>query len=40
MAVQSLTASHMGGLFNLFRHLVGLFWTSDQPVAKVSIYTG
>jgi hypothetical protein len=24
----------------LLRHTVGLLWTSDQPVAKVSTYTG
>jgi hypothetical protein len=23
----------------LLRHLVGLFWTSDKPVAKASTYT-
>jgi hypothetical protein len=28
------------GFFNLFRHVVGLLWTSDRPVAKASTYTG
>jgi hypothetical protein len=25
---------------NLFRHVIGLLWTSDQPVAKASTDTG
>jgi hypothetical protein len=32
--VRTLAASH------LFWHLVGLLWTSDQPVTKASTYTG
>jgi hypothetical protein len=31
---------HTGGFIIYFRHLVGLLWTSDQPVAKASTYTG
>jgi hypothetical protein len=30
----------MGGFVIYFRHLLGLLWTSDQPVAKASTYTG
>jgi hypothetical protein len=37
---RAFTSSHMGSVFNLFRHLVGLFWTNDQSVAKASIYAG
>jgi hypothetical protein len=37
---RTLAASHAGGFFNLFRHLVGFLWTSDQPVAKTYTYTG
>jgi hypothetical protein len=32
-------ASH-GRFRNLFRHTVGLLWTSDKTVAKASTYTG
>jgi hypothetical protein len=31
---------HTGGFVILLRHLVGPLWTSDQPVAKASTYTG
>jgi hypothetical protein len=31
---------HTGRFVIYFRHLVGLLWTSDQPVAKASTYTG
>jgi hypothetical protein len=34
--VRTLASSLMGRFFNLFRHLAGLLWTSDQPVAKAS----
>jgi hypothetical protein len=27
-------------IIHILRHTVGLLWTSDQPVAKVSTYTG
>jgi hypothetical protein len=33
-------ASQTEGFFNLFRHSVGLLWTSDRPVAKASTYAG
>jgi hypothetical protein len=29
-----------GRFLNLFRHSVGLLWTSDRTVAKASIHTG
>jgi hypothetical protein len=29
-----------GRFLNIFRHSIGLFWTSDQPDAKASTYTG
>jgi hypothetical protein len=28
-----------GRFRNLFRHLIGLLWTSDRPVAKATTYT-
>jgi hypothetical protein len=28
------------GFLSLIKHWVGLLWTSDQPFAKVSTYTG
>jgi hypothetical protein len=31
---------HKGGCLILFRHSVGILWTSDQPVTKASNYTG
>jgi hypothetical protein len=31
---------HIGGFVILLRHLVELVWASDQPVTKVSAYTG
>jgi hypothetical protein len=31
---------HTGGFVILLRHLIGLLWTIDQPVAKASTYTG
>jgi hypothetical protein len=31
---------HTVGFEILLRHSVGLLWTSDQPVAKASTYTG
>jgi hypothetical protein len=37
--VRALVASHRR-FRNLFWHLVGLLWASDQPVAKASTYTG
>jgi hypothetical protein len=37
--VRTLAASH-GRFRDLFRHSVGLRWTSDQPVAKAFTYTG
>jgi hypothetical protein len=41
---QSLYSSykdfHTGGFVILLRHTVGLLWTSDQPIAKASTYTG
>jgi hypothetical protein len=37
--LRTLDASH-GRFRNLFRHSVGRLWTSDQPVAKASTYTG
>jgi hypothetical protein len=37
--VRTLATSHQR-FRNLFRHLVGLLWTSDRPVAKASTYTG
>jgi uncharacterized membrane protein len=37
--VRTLVTSHWR-LSNLFWHLVGLLWTSDQPVAKAPTYTG
>jgi hypothetical protein len=43
MALLSLSGPWMSqtrGFFNHFRHLVGFLWTSDQPVAKASTYTG
>jgi hypothetical protein len=36
---RTLAVSHSGGFLILFRHLVGLLWTSDKPVAKASTYT-
>jgi hypothetical protein len=39
MALQSLKGPwppHNGGFVILLRHLVGLLWKSDQPVAKAS----
>jgi hypothetical protein len=36
---RTLAASHERFL-NLFRHLVGLFWKSDQTFAKVFTYKG
>jgi hypothetical protein len=35
----TLTASHPRFRY-LFRQSVGLLWTSDQPVARASTYTG
>jgi hypothetical protein len=37
--VRTLAALH-GRFVIYFRHLIGLLWTSDQPVAKASTYTG
>jgi hypothetical protein len=37
--VRSFWPPHTGGFINL-RHLVGLLWTSYQPIAKASTYTG
>jgi hypothetical protein len=37
--VRTLATSHTGRFLILCRHLVGLLWTSDQPVAKASAYT-
>jgi hypothetical protein len=37
----TMAVSHTGSfLIELFRDFVGLFWTSDQPVAKAFTYTG
>jgi hypothetical protein len=33
-------ASFSGFLNHTYRHTVGLLWTSDQPVAETSTYTG
>jgi hypothetical protein len=44
MALQSLKEPcppHIGGFFNLFRHLVGFPWTDNQPIATMaSTYKG
>jgi hypothetical protein len=37
--VRTLAASHRR-FRNLFWHTVGLLWTSDQPAAEASTYTG
>jgi hypothetical protein len=37
--VTTLATAH-GQFLNLFRHYVGLLWTSHQPVAKASTYRG
>jgi hypothetical protein len=37
--VRTLAASQLRFLA-LVRHLLGLLWTSDQPVANASTYTG
>jgi hypothetical protein len=37
--VRALATSHTGRFLILCRQLVGLLWTSDQPVAKASTYT-
>jgi hypothetical protein len=37
--VRTLAASQLRFL-TLVRHLLGLLWTSDQPVANASTYTG
>jgi hypothetical protein len=37
--VRTFAASHWR-FRNLLKHTVGLLWTSDQPVAKASTYTG
>jgi hypothetical protein len=39
VVVRPLVASHRR-FRNLFWHLVRFLWTSDQPVAKASTYTG
>jgi hypothetical protein len=38
--VRTLAASHTEVFVILLRHTVGLLSTSDQPVSKVSTYTG
>jgi hypothetical protein len=37
--VRILAASH-GRIRNLFRHTIGLLWTSDNADAEASTYTG
>jgi hypothetical protein len=37
---KDLWLAHTGGFVILLGHSAGLLWTSDQPVAKVSTYTG
>jgi hypothetical protein len=39
-SLKGLWSPHMGCSFNLIKHSVGLFWTSEQPVAKASTYAG
>jgi hypothetical protein len=36
----SLSLPFSGFLNHTYRHMVGLLWTSDQPVAETSTYTG
>jgi hypothetical protein len=38
--ITSLNFTSHKRFIDLFKHSVGLVWTSDQPIAKASMYTG